>query len=294
MRIANNSIFNAVVNNMMKNQERFLKLGEDMASGKRVHKASDDPPTLTRILGFRTTVASLDQFQRTINQATSWQNVSEANLTHIEEVLIRAKEVALSQASDTVSADSRKAAAKQVDALLQEAVQDGNAQFGNQFLFSGRKTNVAPFLSDGTYQGDSSTIEVEIDGGTLVTLNTPGDVAFKGVKGGVDIFGVLQDLKKALEANDRPGIAAQIDALDRGVNQVLNVRTDVGVRMIRLASEQDKLTGVSEQLTQLLGETEGVDVAKAITDLTQQQFIYQASLAATARTIQPTLLDFLR
>jgi flagellar hook-associated protein 3 FlgL len=44
----------------------------------------------------------------------------------------------------------------------------------------------------------------------------------------------------------------------------------------------------------MLGETEGTDLAKAVSDLTQQQYVYEASLAASAKMLQPTLLDFLR
>ena len=39
---------------------------------------------------------------------------------------------------------------------------------------------------------------------------------------------------------------------------------------------------------------ENVDVAQAIVDLQMQEVAYQAALGATARVIQPTLLDFLR
>ncbi|MBI3329622.1 MAG: flagellar hook-associated protein FlgL [Nitrospinae bacterium] len=294
MRIANNSIFHAVVRNLMRNQERFLKLEEAIASGRRVDRLSTDPPAVIRILGLRTTIASLEQFQRTIERATSWLSLSEVSLTQVEDVLMRAKELAVAQASGTANAETRAAAAKEVDILRQQVIQAGNAQFGTQFLFAGRKTNVAPFLSDGTYQGDSGSIDVEIGQGHWVTLNIPGDVAFTGVRGGVDILNALQAFKKALETDDQPGIQAQLDLLDRSLNQVVRARAEVGANMGRLATEKEKLLEVSGHLTQMLGETEGADLAKTISDLTQQQSIYQASLAASARAIQPTLLDFLR
>jgi flagellar hook-associated protein 3 FlgL len=43
-----------------------------------------------------------------------------------------------------------------------------------------------------------------------------------------------------------------------------------------------------------LAEVESVDLPKAITELKLQEVAYQAALAATARVIQPSLLDFLR
>ena len=63
----------------------------------------------------------------------------------------------------TADADSRKAAAVEINGLLQQVIQAGNAKVDNQSLFTGHKTNVAPFTSTRTYQGDSGTSDVEID-----------------------------------------------------------------------------------------------------------------------------------
>ena len=63
--------------------------------------------------------------------------------------------------------------------------------------------------------------------------------------------------------------------------------------MNRLETEQGKLSDVHDQLTQMLAEAKGIDLAKGISDFTRQQYVYQASLAARAKIIQPALLDFL-
>ena len=77
-------------------------------------------------------------------------------------------------------------------------------------------------------------------------------------------------------------------------SQIVKARAVVGAKMGRLDAERGRLAEVSDLMTQMLGETEGADLAKTINDLTQQQFVYEASLAVSAEMIQPTLLDFLR
>ena len=72
MRVANNSLFNPVTNNIMRNQERFLKLGETISSGKRLHSLSTDPPALAQALRFRSAIASVGQYQENIDRAHSW------------------------------------------------------------------------------------------------------------------------------------------------------------------------------------------------------------------------------
>lgn len=294
MRVATNTIFNTVSNNIARSQERFLKLNEMISSGKRIHQLSTDPPAMTQILRYRSDIASLGQYQYNLDRANSWLTLSETHLTQMEEVLFRAKELAVLQASGTANADSRAAAAVELNILLQQAIEAGNAKIGNQFLFAGRQTNAAPFLPDGTYQGDGGTLDIEIGQGNFITMNTPGNVVFKGAGGGTDVLGVLQALKTALDSNDQSAVQSLLNPLDNSLQQVVNARADVGANMSRLDAQRDKLMEVNAHLEQVLGQTEGVDLAKAISDLTQQQFIYEASLATSARIIQPSLLDFLR
>jgi flagellar hook-associated protein 3 FlgL len=47
-------------------------------------------------------------------------------------------------------------------------------------------------------------------------------------------------------------------------------------------------------VTDKLSKTEDADLAKTITDLTNQEAVYKASLAASAKVVQPSLIDFLR
>src|SRR5918996_4927654 len=98
MRVATNSIFSAVTNNIVRNQESFLQLNESIASGKRVHKLSSDPPAVGQILRFRTSIAAVEQYQQSIERANSWLTLSEGSLTQVSDAFMRAKELALLQA----------------------------------------------------------------------------------------------------------------------------------------------------------------------------------------------------
>jgi flagellar hook-associated protein 3 FlgL len=84
MRVANNSLFNAVTNNIVRNQELFLHLGETISSGKRIHQLSTDPPALSQALRFRSAIAAVGQYQQNIDRAHSWLNLSESSLTQVE------------------------------------------------------------------------------------------------------------------------------------------------------------------------------------------------------------------
>jgi flagellar hook-associated protein 3 FlgL len=220
--------------------------------------------------------------------------MSEISLTQVEDVLMRAKELAVSQSSGTANTTSREAAAVELDTLIQQTLQAGNAKLGNQFLFAGRKTNVEPFQASGAYQGDGGNIDIEIGQDNFMSINSRGDEVFRGAGGGVDVIGVLQTLKTSLETDDRSSVEALLNPLDQSLNQIVTARSGVGAKMSRLDAERSRLAEVGDLMTQMLGETEGTDLAKAVSDLTQQQYVYEASLAASAKMLQPTLLDFLR
>ena len=64
--------------------------------------------------------------------------------------------------------------------------------------------------------------------------------------------------------------------------------------MNRLELVESRLEDMELNYTELLSENEDVDMARLIIDLKNQENVYRASLAAGARIIQPTLVDFLR
>jgi hypothetical protein len=95
----------------------------------------------------------------------------------------------------------------------------------------------------------------------FLSVNTPGDVIFKGAQGGVDIPNVLQSPQTAFERNDQAGNPGQLDPLDQSLNQVPKAGSDVGAKINRLETEQGKLSDVHDQLTQMLAEAKGTDLA---------------------------------
>ena len=134
---------------------------------------------------------------------------------------MRAKELAVSQSSGTANTISRAAAAVELDTLIQQTLQAGNAKLGNQFLFAGRRTSVEPFQANGAYQGNGGTIDVEIGQDNFMSINTPGNEVFRSAGGGVDVINLLQTLKTAIEADDRSSVEALLNPLNESLNYIV-------------------------------------------------------------------------
>ena len=108
------------------------------------------------------------------------------------------------------------------------------------------------------------------------------------------VFDRLDGLSTALKTNDQAGISAAVDSLKADGDRIANVRSDIGARTVRVENARSVADDATLTLKNALSEVENVDLAKATVDLGLQEVAYQAALGATAKVLQPSLLDFLR
>ncbi|MDY6971864.1 MAG: flagellar hook-associated protein FlgL [Thermodesulfobacteriota bacterium] len=298
MRVTNKLMADTVVNNLFKNTERLLRTQTMISSGKRINRPSDDPMGMSQVLGYRKTVSSIDQYEKNINHGVSWLGISDSALETVDSLLIRAKELAVNQATDTATAETRLIAAEEVKNLYDQIMQLANSKSGNSYIFAGHKTDTSPYSRDNnfnaTYNGDDGDIRIIIGENVEISINGKGiDIFGSGPGSAVDIFDILRDLNDGMEINDPDAIAAQIDLLSDCLDQVLKARADVGAELNRLESTANYWGEFKLNVTKMLSETEDADFTKAVTELATQEAIYEASLGATSMMIQPTLINFL-
>ncbi|RKX29630.1 MAG: flagellar hook-associated protein 3 [Candidatus Zixiibacteriota bacterium] len=112
--------------------------------------------------------------------------------------------------------------------------------------------------------------------------------------GSSDIIGSVMLLEKTLRNDDQEGTGLLLANMDQAIEHLLTHRAGVGGRAIRLESTLSRLDDQRISFTSLLSETEDADIAKLVSDLAVYENNYQAALMASARIVQPSLLDFLR
>jgi flagellar hook-associated protein 3 FlgL len=249
-------------------------------------------------------------FGRTIDAARSGLDQSEAALAKLGDVLVRLRELAVSADVETGEFDLYQS---EVEQLFGEVVALANTRTGSQHLFAGYATDSAPFTVVGgfvaggasptvTYNGDSGVALAQIGEASTLEVNVPGDALFLGDTNGdgtfpdaprVNLFQVITDFRDRLQAQDPAGILTTLGELDRAIDQVLTTRGALGARSNRLDIAEQQLASVEVALKVERASLEEVDVIEAASDLTSQEAVFQASLAVTARVLQPTLLDFL-
>jgi flagellar hook-associated protein 3 FlgL len=294
MRVTNQTMLRRSLANLEFNAQRLMTLQEQLATGKRVNRPSDDPSSAAQALDYRSTILLQDQYSESIDAALRRLNTTDVAYGTVTDILQRAHELSVA-GSGLLSADEMRAMAAEVDQLLGQAIQVGNTSIGNVYIFGGHQTTSPPFTAVGspptavTYNGDVGLTATEIAPGQTIDMNVPGSDGFPAV------FDALISLRDNLNAGDSNAVTttdvAQIGAALEGI---LELRGLVGARINRLERDQEGIDEAQIAVRKLLSEVEDADVADLIVKLTTQQTVYEASLKTAARIVQPTLLDFLR
>lgn len=128
----------------------------------------------------------------------------------------------------------------------------------------------------------------------MVTNEDDNRVASKlGISDAADVLSSLILLTKALREDDRDTIGQMVGTVNEALNQVLQERSSIGAKVIRVESTLNRLEEYEVFYTKLLSDVEDADITKLVTDLAMQENAYKAALNSAAKIIQPSLLDFI-
>jgi len=141
------------------------------------------------------------------------------------------------------------------------------------------------------YQGNDSSSSVQISAGQSAQINIPGSDIFSNSSG--NIMASLLSLEKALTNNDQSGISAQLTNISNARTVVSNALATVGGTENRLTDTNTRLTSDSTNITASVSNIEDLDYAQGITDLQNQQTIYEATLKSASMITGLSLVDYL-
>jgi len=295
MRVSNRSIYRAVQTQLSTIAGQLKSLNEQISTGKRINRPSDDPIGITQALRLKGALSKIDQYQKNIQYGESWLNATESSLQSINDLIIRGKEIANQMATGSYSADQRANAADEVQGLLEQLQGFGNTRLNGCYLFSGYCEQSPAYDQNFNYLGDTNDIEIPISESVQVKINLTGDAVF-GPDGDQDnnLFQILAGLKAALQGNDINGVSSALEKLNSFQPKIDSSLADVGSRLNRMENSRNTLSGLQVNYTQRLADVEDTDIVQATTDLTSQQTVYQAALYCASQITQLSLIDFLK
>ncbi|VUD56470.1 Flagellar hook-associated protein 3 [Thalassocella blandensis] len=188
MRISSLQIFNIANGSMAKSNQELVKTQEQLSSGKRVNRPSDDPVAATKIMSLSAELASLDQFNKNIDIATNNLNMEETTLNGVNNIITRIQELAVQAGNTaTLTQSEYKSIAAEVDTRLDELKNLLNSKNANgDYIFGGYKSTQPPFQGSAqngfSYEGDEGQHYIKISSSTTIAASDSGKKIFVDVQ----------------------------------------------------------------------------------------------------------------
>lgn len=271
---------------------------QQMSTGRLINMPSDNPAGAAALVEGQALQSQTDQFLQNTSSVEGLLQTADSTLSSVVNALNRAISLGVQGGTDTISDADRQAIAQQVQGIQAQIIQLGNVSYQGNYVFAGTATKTQPFVADPaaadgvTYNGNDHTNNVEIAEGQSIQINQPGDQIFQGAGG--DVFGALQQLVTALQSGDTDGVGAATTQLGGALNYLSQQRVFYGNAVNQLTSNQSFLQQEKVNLKSQENSVDGVDLAKAATDLSQSQITQSAALAALAKVIPLSLMDYLK
>ncbi|AXF56311.1 flagellar hook-associated protein FlgL [Salicibibacter kimchii] len=293
MRVTQSMISSQTLTNIQNNNSKLANLQEQLSTGKKINRPSQDPVVATSSMRHRTELREIEQYDRNVSEAKSWMESADISLDTVNQTMQRMREITVQASNDTYDENQRQAMAEEVGQLISHIEDLANTQVNNNYIFNGTDTTNAPVDLAGGHFPDADTDEVtlELMDGVEVPINVSADQIFHE-----DMFADLQELKSKLEDPDTSDetFDAFLSTIDGHLDEVLRAEAELGARVNRVEMIEGRLGNQNEIATRIMSENEDADIAEVIIDLVTQESLHQAALAAGSRIIQPSLMDFLR
>jgi flagellar hook-associated protein 3 FlgL len=177
--------FTSVKQGLAMNLARLVRAQEQVASGRRITRASDDPSGATIAISLRRQLSQVEGYTRAIEDGRPVLDSGASRLQEASDLIAEARALTVQALNGTLNQVDRSLIADQIEAIADGLVAAGNAQYGDRYLFSGTAVGTQPFEVVGSgaerrvrYAGDSGSQQALVGRESRVDLGLPGDEAF--------------------------------------------------------------------------------------------------------------------
>jgi flagellar hook-associated protein 3 FlgL len=296
MRV-NPNMLPSVLSGLQQSQTTLDAALQEVSTGKRVQVPSDDPAASANMVQNTIDMKNVDQYSQNVSSVLSMVQTADSTLSAVVTSLTQAVTLGVEGANGTSNATNQKNIAIQVQGILDSIVSAANTSYQGSYLFGGTANSVAPYTADATsasgytYNGNSGVNSVAVGDTLNVQLNLPGDQIFSNP--GNDVIGSLASLVSALQSGNTATIKTATDAVSSALSFVSSQRVIYGNTESQLNAQDTYLQRETVSLTSQRKNLVGIDMATAATDLAQAQTTNSAALAAAAKVLPTTLLNYL-
>lgn len=277
---------------------RLSTLQEQLATGRRINRASDDPSGMEMVLSLRTSQAEIEQFERNAQTANQKLVAADDAVNSYQNVLERVRVLVTQGLSDTSTQAAKNALATEIEVLRARILTTANAANNGEYLFGGIRQNEAPFdpLTAVASPNPTSAQYIQIEPGSgAIAVGVTADTIFSDATS--TIFADLDAAVLALRGTgdpvvDRATLETTSSRLMTYSDLSNTARALIGANMNSTEIARDTLAQNFLTLDERATEIEGVDFAEAAIGVADAERALEATLQLAARS-RRTLFDFL-
>jgi flagellar hook-associated protein 3 FlgL len=180
MTITTGMLYNQILASLQSGASDYSRLSNELSAQKKLLAPSDDVVGAERAIAYRLDISNNTQFSTNITAAQNRLTTASTSLTSFSGALAEIRSMAQAVVSGTNDPSMRTSYALQTTNLQKYLSDLANTKLGDQYLFSGFRTNVQPYTAAGAYnyQGDTGVTNVSIGNGSAMPVNVPGSSAF--------------------------------------------------------------------------------------------------------------------
>jgi flagellar hook-associated protein 3 FlgL len=301
MRVTQSMLTNNSMRNLSSSYARMGQLQDQLATGKKITKPSDDPVVAMKGMFYRSNLTGIEQYKRNLSELYLWMDNSEARIDQANQGLQRVRELTLQGLNGTLSEEDKKAVAVEIEQIKADLVGVAETKVAGRYIFHGTDVGNSPIKDGNPADGSAPQVadnlkeavignyNVEVSQGVSLKANVNPAHVFSQ-----KLFDTVHNIQKALETGNTDALETELGNLDDVMETLSAERSELGARYNRLEMIDDRLGQQEVVANRILSDNEDADIERVITDLKTQESVHRAALGVGARIIQPTLMDFLR
>lgn len=308
MRITTAYAFESSIGNLQRRQQALTESQEQLTSGKRVRKPSDDPSAMAQAERALAAERRAESQMRALDASRNAMQMAEGALGSAGEMLQQARELLVSAGNGSYTDAQRRTIGEAIRGLRNDLLAVANRSDGaGRYLFGGQGADAPPLAdapggvawtaSAGQAQaasGESSPLAID---GRAAWLEVP-DPANPG--GTLSLFDTLDRVVGELLTPGRSS-ADVAQTVRNGLAEFDAAADNLGAWRARAGEALNRIDGITERLSQgkldaqrERSDAEDLDMLAAISEFQNRQTGYDAALKTYSMVQQMSLLQYLR
>lgn len=287
-----------VTSALLEAQTRSRDLQAQLSSGKVADRFSDIAHDSYRLHDAKASLRASGQYSRSNEIVAGRLSMMEGSVVSILDIATAARNLVLQRLSDAAAQPGLTA--PQAELMLGQVVNQLNVKIAGRHLFAGSMTDREPvaldpaFVAAGSadtsyYRGDAIELVVRADDDLAFTYGMTADR-----EGFQEIIGALRTVVEADAVDDRALLEDALDLINSSLPKLADYGAEIGGRQARLEDINLIHSNAEVYLQRQISEVEDVDLADAVTRMTQEQIVIESAMATIGRLSQLSLADFLR